>query len=203
MLIKTLEVGFLQTNCYIVTDEDTLECAVIDPGADAGRIASYLEDNKLKPRAILLTHGHFDHVMGVNDLAEEMNLPVYMSEKDLGREIGNNYYHFDPPEDTHFVKEGDEIPIGGLTFRVIECPGHTPGGLTYQVENCLFTGDTLFKMSCGRYDFPGSSSVELTLSLSKLRDLEGDYEVYPGHEDSTTLEFERRFNPYVMQPWNL
>lgn len=203
MLIKTLEVGFLQTNCYIVTDEDTLECAVIDPGADAGRIASYLEDNKLIPRAILLTHGHFDHVMGVNDLAEEKNLPVYMSEKDLGREIGNNYYNFDPPEDTRFVKEGDEIQIGSLTFRVIECPGHTPGGLTYQVENCLFTGDTLFRLSCGRYDFPGSSSVELTLSLSKLRDLEGDYEVYPGHEESTTLEFERRFNPYVKQPWNL
>ena len=203
MLIKTLEVGFLQTNCYIVTDENTLDCAIIDPGADAGRIASYLEDNKLKPRAILLTHGHFDHVMGVNDLAEELSVPVYMSEKDLGREIGNNYYHFDPPEDTRFVKEGEEIHAGSLCFYVIECPGHTPGGLTYKIENCLFTGDTLFRMSCGRYDFPGSSSVELTLSLSKLRDLEGDYEVYPGHEESTTLEFERRFNPYVKQPWNL
>ena len=76
-------------------------------------------------------------------------------------------------------------------------------GYTYKIENCLFTGDTLFRMSCGRYDFPASSSVELTLSLTKLRDLEGDYEVYPGHEDPTTLEFERRFNPYVMQPWNL
>lgn len=203
MLIKTLEVGYLQTNCYIVTDENTLECAVIDPGADAGHIATYLEDNKLKPRAILLTHGHFDHCMGVNDLAEELDLPVYMNEKDLGREIGNNYWTFDPPEDTRFVKEGDEIQVGGLTFRVIECPGHTPGGLTYQVENCLFTGDTLFRLSCGRYDFPASSSVELTLSLTKLRDLEGDYEVYPGHEAPTTLEFERRFNPYVMQPWNL
>ena len=101
------------------------------------------------------------------------------------------------------VKEGDEIEAGSLTFTVIECPGHTPGGLTYMIERCLFTGDTLFRMSCGRYDFPASSSVELTLSLSKLRDLEGDYEVYPGHESPTTMEFERRFNPYVLQPWNL
>jgi len=203
MLIKTLEVGFLQTNCYIVTDEDTLDCVVIDPGADAGYIVTYLEDNKLVPRAILLTHGHFDHVMGVNDLYDEIGVPVYMNRKDLGPDIGNHGYEFDPPEDTRFIKDGDMIEAGSLTFVVLDCPGHTPGGVTYMIDGCLFTGDTLFRGSCGRYDFPSSSSVELTLSLTRLRDLEGDYEVYPGHEAPTTLEFERRFNPYLIRPWNL
>lgn len=82
-------------------------------------------------------------------------------------------------------------------------PGHTPGGITYRCEDCLFTGDTLFRMSCGRYDFPGSSSLDLGHSLEKLRDLPGDYEVYPGHEGSTSLEYERRFNPYMLRPWDL
>ena len=92
---------------------------------------------------------------------------------------------------------------GSLTFDVLETPGHTPGGITYRCEDCLFTGDTLFRMSCGRYDFPGSSSLDLGHSLEKLRDLPGDYEVYPGHEGSTSLEYERRFNPYMLRPWDL
>ena len=203
MLIKTLEVGFLQTNCYIVTDENTLDSAVIDPGGESGTILDYIESNKLRVRAILLTHGHFDHCLGAAEVQAALSVPVYMSEKDLGCDIGNQYWELETPEDTHFVGEGDEIEAGSLTFSVLECPGHTPGGLTFRIENCLFTGDTLFRMSCGRYDFPGSSSLELTHSLEKLRDLEGDFEVYPGHEDSTTLEYERRFNPYLLRPWDL
>lgn len=203
MLIKTLEVGFLQTNCYIVTDENTLDSAVIDPGGESGTILDYIESNKLRVRAILLTHGHFDHCMGAAEVQAALSVPVYMSEKDLGCDIGNQYWELEAPEDTHFVGEGDEIEAGSLTFSVLECPGHTPGGLTFRIENCLFTGDTLFRMSCGRYDFPGSSSLELTHSLEKLRDLDGDFEVYPGHEDSTTLEYERRFNPYLLRPWDL
>lgn len=203
MLVKAIEVGYLQTNCYIVTDENTMDTAIIDPGADSNVILDYIERSRMHPKAILITHGHFDHTMALETVWEELRLPVYMSEKDLGIEIGNGEFILDPPEETVFVSEGDEIEAGSLCFTVLETPGHTPGGLTYRIEDCLFTGDTLFRLSIGRYDFPGSSSLQLSQSLEKLRALPGDYEVFPGHESSTTLEYERRFNPYVQRPWDL
>ena len=207
MLIKALEVGYLQTNCYFVIDEATLDTVIIDPGADSNAILDFVENHHLRVQAILITHGHFDHCMGLEEVWEALNVPVYMSHKDLGVNIGNGNFgtdwEVDPPDDTHFVSEGDVIQAGALTFDVLETPGHTPGGLTFRCEDCLFTGDTLFRGSCGRYDFPGSSSVELGHSLEKLRDLPGDYEVFPGHESSTSLEFERRFNPYMLRPWSL
>ncbi|MBQ7737705.1 MAG: MBL fold metallo-hydrolase [Oscillospiraceae bacterium] len=207
MHIKALEVGYLQTNCYFVTDEATLDTAVIDPGADSNAILEYIEQHKLQVKAILLTHGHFDHCMGLEEVYEATKAPVYMSHKDLGQQISSDFFgsdwELDPPDDTVFVSEGDEIEAGALRFTVLETPGHTPGGLTFMIEDCLFTGDTLFRLSCGRYDFPGSSALELGHSLEKLRDLEGDYEVFPGHESFTTLDFERRFNPYMLNPWAL
>ena len=203
MLIKCLPVGHLMTNCYIVTDETTLECAVIDPGDESNTILYYLEDNHLTCRAILLTHGHYDHTGAVYAVHEETGAPVYMNALDAGTAVAFDSYSFVPPEGTIFYKEGDEVKVGNLTFRVMETPGHTPGGVTLICGDALFTGDTLFRMSCGRYDFPGSSSLDLGHSLEKLRDLPGDYEVYPGHEGSTSLEYERRFNPYMLRPWDL
>jgi len=208
MLIKALEVGYLQTNCYLVTDEVTLDTAIIDPGADSNVILDYVESHRLQVKAILVTHGHFDHCMGLEEVYEATRAPVYMSHKDLTADIGNDDFgngdwELDPPDDTRFVSEGDVIEAGALTFTVLETPGHTPGGLTFRIEDCLFTGDTLFRLSCGRYDFPESSALELTRSLEKLRDLPGDYEIFPGHEGASTLEFERRFNPYMLRPWAL
>ncbi len=200
MLIKTIVVGFIQTNCYVVTDESTRACAVIDPGAESGAILDYLESNRLDCRAILLTHGHYDHCMAVQPLYEATRAPLYMSEKDLDADIGNSDFQFEPPEDTHFVDDGDEVEAGPLLFEVIACPGHTPGGLSYRIDDCLFTGDTLFRMDCGRYDFPASSLSDLRSSLERLRDLDGDPEVYPGHGDPSSLEYERRFNPCLLQP---
>ena len=208
MQIKVVEVGYLQTNCYFVIDENTMDTAVIDPGDDSNRILDAIERGRFHVKAILLTHGHFDHCMGLSEVYEATRAPVYMSHKDLEAGVGSASFgldwELDPPEDdTRFVSEGDEIVCGDLVFTVLETPGHTPGGLTFMIEDCLFTGDTLFRGSCGRYDFPGSSALELGHSLEKLRDLEGDYEVFPGHESPTSLEYERRFNPYMLRPWSL
>lgn len=197
MLIKCLPVGHLMTNCYIVTDETTLECAVIDPGDESNTILYYLEDNHLTCRAILLTHGHYDHTGAVYAVHEETGAPVYMNALDAGTAVAFDSYSFVPPEGTIFYKEGDEVKVGNLTFRVIETPGHTPGGVTLICGDALFTGDTLFAGSCGRTDFEGGSMEVELQSLAKIAALPGDYEVYPGHMDCSTLETERRFNPYL------
>ncbi len=194
MLVKALSVGYLNTNCYVVTDEATLECAVIDPGAESGTILGYLEQHGLRCRAILLTHGHPDHCQALDAVKEATGAEVYMNMLDAGWSVEDAHWTMVPPEGTHNVQEGDVVRAGPLAFRVIACPGHTPGGVTYQIENCLFTGDTLFRLTCGRYDFPGGDPQVLARSLAKLGDLEGDYEIYPGHGDSSTLEYERRFN---------
>ena len=197
MLIKTLHVGQLETNCYIVTDEDTMECAVIDPGDESNTILDYLERNQLKCTHILITHGHYDHTMAVRPLMNATGAAVYMNENDSNVTIGSAPFQFSPPEGTVFYSEGDIVKVGGLEFHVIETPGHTPGGVTLRCGEALFTGDTLFAGSCGRTDFPGGDLDALLRSLKKIGDLEGDFEVYPGHMQSSTLERERRFNSYV------
>lgn len=197
MLIKSFTVGQIQTNCYIVTDPVTLECAVIDPGAESNTILEYLDDNRLKCRAILLTHGHFDHTGGVEALAEETGAKVYMSRKDVRHTAMDIGYHYQPPKGTIFVSEGDEIKVGSLVFRVFETPGHSEGGITYICERSLFVGDTLFRDSCGRTDLPGGNGAEIMRSLKKLAELPGDYEVYPGHMEWTTLDRERACNEFM------
>ena len=197
MLIKTLPVGHLETNCYVVTDEDTLECAVIDPGAESNTILGYLEDNKLKCVAVMLTHAHFDHVSAVNAMLEATGAELYMCEKDLELAKTGASGRFTPPENTHFYKDGDEVKVAGLTFKVMETPGHTPGGVTLICGDALFTGDTLFRGSCGRTDLPGGDMRAELRSLKRIASLEGDYEVYPGHAESSMLSIEREHNPYV------
>lgn len=184
MLVKTIPVGQLQTNCYIVTNENTLECVVIDPGDEANVILNYLEDNKLKCRAILITHGHFDHVGAVEALEDELNVPVYINERDGSFKNSLSY------------DDGDVVDLAGMKFEIIATPGHTKGGVTIKVEDALFTGDTLFKGSCGRTDLPGGDINEILSSLKKICLIEGDYDVYPGHMDSSTLMREKTLNFY-------
>ena len=197
MLIKTLPLGQLETNCYIVSDENTLECVVIDPGDESNTVLDYLERNKLACKYIFLTHGHFDHTMAAIPVHEETGAVVCMNEKDTNADIASAPFKFNPPKNTLFYKEGDIFKVGDLEFRVMETPGHTPGGVTLICGDALFTGDTLFKDSCGRTDFPGGDMQLQLQSLLRLAQLPGDYEVYPGHMDSSTLQRERTYNYYM------
>ena len=203
MLIKTITVGAYETNCYVVADEKTLECAVIDPGADAGTILDYLEETRLRCRFVLLTHGHFDHTGAVGDILAETDAQLMMHKADVGVSVGGDFYRFVPPEGTKYYADGDVVCVGALSFTVIETPGHTPGSVTLQCaeaggdETVYFTGDTLFRDSCGRTDFPGSSTEAILRSLKRLADLPGDGEVYPGHGFPSTLARERSVNYFM------
>ncbi len=199
MLIKTLTVGQIETNCYVVTNENTLECVIIDPGDESNYIMNYLEENHLKCEAIFLTHGHFDHVLAVNAIMEQTGAEVYICPRDDANITGDRNYCFMLPEGGHHYDEGDVLRFAGLTFQILATPGHTRGGVCIICENALFCGDTLFRGSCGRVDLPGGDMMTELQSLKRLCDLPGDYEVYPGHMDSTTLERERNFNYYCRE----
>ena len=194
MLIKTLPVGMLATNCYIVTDEDSKKCVIIDPGADSATILDYIESNKLIPVAIFLTHGHYDHHMALDAVMEETGVPVYVNEKEVNRSGQKGRHMLQDNGKLSFYSEGDVINAGNLEFKVLETPGHSLGSVTLMCEDALFTGDTLFCGDCGRTDLEGGSYDTMMVSLKRLAELDGDYEVYPGHEESSTLSRERSFN---------
>ena len=199
MNIKTIPVGQLETNCYVVVNEETLACVVIDPGDESNTIMDYIESNRLKCEAILLTHGHFDHVGAVNEILEQTGCALYINPRDEGYEVGKSGMKFKMPEGGKYYDDGDIIVEAGLEFKVLATPGHTPGSVCLICGGALFTGDTLFRGSCGRADLPGGSMREEMRSLKKICALEGDYEVYPGHMDSSSLERERRFNHYCRE----
>ena len=199
MLIKTLPVGYLDTNCYIVTDEGTLKCAIIDPGAESNTILDYIESNKLVPEVIFLTHGHFDNNMALEAVMEATGVPAYINEHDANMGKPNSPHSLGNNDKLSRYSEGDVISAGNLKFTVLETPGHSPGSVTLICETALFTGDTLFRESCGRTDLGGGDMGILLKSLRRLSELEGDYEVYPGHEETTTLNHERSFNYYMKQ----
>ena len=194
MEIIPLALGDYMTNCYIIRQENSKECCILDPGYEAGRILSFLDEKQLAPEAILLTHGHFDHVGAVKDLAAETDCEVYISAADLSLPpmITNGPLYY-----TNTYPESGSLTIAGLSFRVIPTPGHTPGSVCLMVEDALFSGDTLFAGSYGRTDLPGGSWSSISASLKKLAALPGDYRVFPGHGAATTLEYERRCNPYL------
>ena len=192
--IHAMALGDYQTNCYIIHEEASSTCCIIDPGYEAVLIMDKLSDLGLTPEAILLTHGHFDHVGAVRDLAAEYHCEVYVHPEDLSMPpmltAGPLYY-------TKTYGEGTQLKLAGLDIGVLHTPGHTPGSVCLLCDTSIFSGDTLFQGSCGRTDLPGGSWAAITQSLRRLASLEGNFWVFPGHGGSTTLRDEKKYNPYM------
>lgn len=203
MKVIQMELGNFATNTYIIYDED-LNAVIIDPASEAKKIISTIEKNNLKPKFVLLTHGHPDHVGALYELKEKYNLKVYINEKDQEM-LETNSTYFGPMlgldikdvKGDSYLKDGQELSLGNLKFKIIETPGHTKGGVCILIENILFSGDTLFLGSMGRTDFPGGNEEEIFSSLKKLMELPDETVVLPGHGPKTTIGYERKYNPYV------
>jgi len=195
MEVQKLIVGQLQTNCYLVFDSKTKDTLIIDPADDGDYIIRKIKDLGLKPTMILVTHGHFDHVLAVTELKLVFDIPFLMHKADLSilRRVQKTTKYFtgsqtDPPIlPDKFLKAGDLIDFGKEKLRVIETPGHTPGGVAFYGKKILFTGDTIFADAVGRTDFSYGSKEELRKSILKLLKLPGRTTVYPGHGPSITL----------------
>ena len=196
MKIKTLVVGQLSTNCYLVYDEKDGEAIIIDPGDAGDYLAQQVLELKLLPQAIVATHGHFDHLLAAEELKLIFDVPFLIHRADLFlvKRVGDSAKYFlgvrpelvVKPE--RFIKEDDEIIFGKERLKVLETPGHTPGGICLYGKGVLFSGDTLFSGGVGRTDFAYSSNSDLQKSLEKLRKLPPDTVVYPGHGPSTRLD---------------
>ena len=196
--------GMLSTNCYVVENPDSQKVLIVDPGDSPLEIERQIDEIDGDPEAILLTHGHFDHMLAADALREKYHIPVYVHEKEqhlLGDPKENLSGLWSKPytmQADKTVKEGDVLHLADFEIHVLATPGHTAGGVCYYIpaEKALFFGDTLFCESYGRYDFPTSSGRELIESVKRLlKELPGDVTVYPGHNDETTIEHEKRYNP--------
>lgn len=193
MKLSSLTVGSIGTNCYILYKEETGAAVVIDPSDEASLVQARLDALGLELRAILLTHAHFDHGGDVPRLLAKRAVPVYCHPAD--RRLPSWLTHGLDWSDA--LSDGQTLDFDGLRFEVLHTPGHTPGSVCFLCGDRLFAGDTLFAGSCGRTDLPGGSWKDMAASLRRLAALEGDYEVFPGHGEPTTLAAEREGNPYL------
>lgn len=203
MQIRHIVVGEFATNCYIISAQEGARCIIIDP-ADAGeRIHALLQEEGLTPEAVLLTHGHYDHFLAVPALQEQWpDLPVYCHPLDCPKEkteydMGRVFPTVTAFANRRPLADGQKLELCGYLIEVLHTPGHTPGSVTFRVEDVLFTGDILFRGSIGRTDFAGGDDARMRESLTRIVSLKGDYRVLPGHEQETTLERERKYNPYL------
>lgn len=204
--IGRIVMGMCQTNCYFLYREGSGECIFVDPAEQGANLFATLEKNGFKVAGILLTHGHFDHILGVKEMREVSGAQVYALEDEkplltdakinLSGQTGRSC----TVEADRYVRDGEEITLAGMTCRVIATPGHTAGGCCYYFEEAgfLISGDTLFQESVGRTDFPTGSMGTLVRSIrDKLLVLPEDTKVYPGHGDNTTIGHEKKYNSFL------
>ena len=206
LVIHTCMVGQVSTNCYLAVNSQTKELFIVDPGDQEEELIEAVIATCAVPRAILLTHGHFDHILAVEPLKTRFDLPVYacVAEKDLLMDPERNmtaaYASALKLNPDFYLKDGETYTAAGFIIRCLHTPGHTPGSCCYELpeEQVLFSGDTLFRGSVGRTDFPGGSMTQIIESIHRLvRELPAETDVYPGHDRPTTIGLETRYNPFV------
>ena len=200
MKVSVMQVGPIGTNCYFLQDEESGLMAIIDPGDDWERILHQVKKAEGEVKYILLTHGHSDHTTAVPDLVKALpGVQVYIHQADANGAGSQLFPLAAQVKDLNNYDEGDTLSLGSLTIEVLHTPGHSKGSVTLKVGDVLFTGDTLFCGSCGRTDLRGGSYEEIMASLKRLGELEGDFHVCPGHDRTSTLERERKYNPFLLE----
>ncbi|MCI8834925.1 MAG: MBL fold metallo-hydrolase [Ruminococcus sp.] len=206
MEITQFVIGMIGTNSYIVSREGTGECVLIDPAVYSEEMVSYIQRKGLHVQAILLTHGHFDHIMGIDGFLEVFPVPVYAHKEealllnDASSNASVSYGEAYTYSGAEYVEDGQKLYLAGILFEVLYTPGHTIGGCCYYVAevDVVFSGDTLFQAFIGRTDFPTGNSSQLVRSIrEKLLVLPDETRVYPGHLDETTIGYEKKYNPYL------
>lgn len=205
MIIKQFVAGLIENNMYLIVDENTREAVVIDAPADIPELKKAVDELGAKVKYILITHGHFDHIVGLNSIKKTLNAPAVICKDDL--ELSNKINDFTrlfgvpdsiPPTYEKFVKDGDIIEVGDLKIKVIQTAGHTEGGVCYLVDGNLFSGDTLFKQSVGRTDLLGGSFDKICHSVKDiLFNLDENTKVFPGHGPMTTIAYEKQYNEII------
>lgn len=207
MLINTYVAGPVQANNYLVVDEVSKEAILIDCSDYVTEIIDYVKENNLTVKYILLTHGHFDHVLGINRMNEVLGAKVYVHKGDKEQVVNTRAVMtmfglptegVENPKITATLSDAGELTLGNQVIKVIETPGHTPGGVCYLIGDCLFSGDTLFHGTIGRIDLPGGSFQQIKHSVKDvLFALDENIKVYPGHGEPTSIGYEKKFNDIV------
>lgn len=202
---ETIVVGAIQTNCYLVYCEDTLECAIVDPGAEPEKIIRLVTEKGLKPGVLINTHGHVDHIGANKDIIEKYQIPLLIHPSDSPMlncvqqsELSLFLGAKDSPPADRFMKDGEKIDVGNCSLKVIHTPGHSPGSVCLLGDDFLLSGDLLFYAGVGRTDLPGSSWEELESSLrNKILILPDEIIVLPGHGPHTSIKQEKHSNPFI------
>ncbi len=206
LAIRMMVLGPVQTNCYFLINEDTKEVLIVDPADRAQKIIEWINSEGLKPVAILLTHGHFDHIMGVQGVKKEYDILIYASKDEVEVlaepqiNVSTMMGAYLSMKADELFSDGDVLELAGMKLKVISTPGHTIGSVCFYMEEekVLISGDTLFEASVGRSDFPTGSSRQLIESIkTRLFVLPDDTDVFPGHGGTTTIAYEKAHNPFI------